>query len=48
MPAGTNVRKDEIIVSYSKPASHPDHFQRIVEVLDQGRQRVPTFLTNQL
>ena len=47
VPPGSNVRKDQIIFFRSNAAGDSDHFFRIVEVWDEGKQRSFTFLTNQ-
>ena len=47
VPAGTNVRKDEIIFFHSNAAPDADHFFRIVEIWDEEKNRPFTFLTNQ-
>jgi IS4 transposase len=47
VPAGTNVRKDEIIFFHSQAGPDLDHFFRIVEIWDEEKQRSFTFLTNQ-
>jgi hypothetical protein len=46
IPAGTNIRKDEIIFFHSQAVPDREHFFRIVEVWDQEQQRSFTFLTN--
>ena len=44
--AGTGVRKDQSVYFHSQAAPDREHFFRIVEVWDEGKQRSFTFLTN--
>jgi hypothetical protein len=48
IPAGTNVRKDQIVYFHSQAVPDREHFFRIVEVWDEKKQRTFTFLTNHL
>jgi len=47
VPAGTNVRKDQIVYFHGRAVPDREHFFRIVEVWDEEKHRSFTFLTNQ-
>jgi hypothetical protein len=45
---GTNVRKDQVVFFRGKATLDSEHFFRIVEIWDEGKERSFTFLTNNL
>ena len=47
-PAGSNIRKDQIVFFHSQAVPDDEHFFRIVEIWDEEKERTFTFLTNNL